>query len=213
MARGNKPRKWSNMKGTLPDHPEQVELTDRVKEILKRKDALAGKSMKELAIEYDALEQEEEFEELTRYERNIEYEAVERSVLEQLEKVREVAGTDLWRGEGQTFSPKYTLSPVVEDPVALMDWVKATKQESLLRLLPSALQSIVTEAMNTEISLALTPAERAALKPGQPGSGQPPPGVTVFLRTSVNHTSGRKKARRSSGPDDAPPIPGPFDEE
>jgi hypothetical protein len=207
----NKPRKWSNLKGQIADDPEQVELTPRMRTVLQEVDKRRMKEngdpvgMNDLALEWSGLEEEEAFEELRKSERNVTFEALERRILEELERVKEVAGTDLWRGEGQTFSPKYMLNVHVTDPVALLQWVKDTQQEHLLTIPVGRLKGIVGEAMNTDVAAALTPAERAAMKPGAPGSGQPPPGVGVTLHTTVHHTSSTRT--RSSKPDD---DEGPF---
>lgn len=203
MAR-NKPRKWSNLKGQLPAVEEPSEWMMKV---LAEKDKLAGKSMAELKDEYAALEEEQRFEDLARAERNIKFAALEKRILEELAKIKELAGTDMWRGDGHTFSPKYTPRPVVKDPAALMDWIKQRGLQELLSLPSARLKSIVVEALNTEMAAMMSPAERAALKPGDPGSGMPPPGVEVFLHETVHHTSGTKKSARRSSDDtdeDAP---------
>jgi hypothetical protein len=198
MAR-NKTRKWSNLKGAVPDAPDQVELTPRMLEIFQEKDARAAKTMDELTAEYAALEEEEAYEALAAAKRSILYEALDRRILEELDKIKAIAGTDMWRGQGRTASPKYTPNPIVKDPAALKAWIKDNKLEDLLTLSSPRLKSIVCEALDSEIALALTPAQRAQLKPGEPGSSQPPPGVEVFLRTSVHHTSAK---RRAITPDD-----------
>jgi hypothetical protein len=204
MAR-NKPRAWSNLKGQLPDYQGPDDTSERRQAILKEADERAARTMDELAAEWDALEEEEEFEELARKERNIKYAALEIIILRQLEKVKEVAGTDMWRGDGQTFSPKFTPRPIVSDPAALMAWIKAKSLESLLTLSTGRLASLVKEALDMDAAAVLTPAERAALQPGDPASGAPPPGVTTFLQTSVHHTSTKtKRARRVEDAD------GPF---
>lgn len=195
MARRKK-RQWSNLKGQIPDDPEQVVMSERMEKVLKEKDERADKSMNDLAQEFASLEEEESFEELARSERNIKFEAIERRILEELEKIQGIAGTDMWRGDGHTFSPKYQARPIVTDPAKLMQWVRDTGQEALLRLLPSTLQSIVNEALNTDLAATLTPAQRAALEPGSAGSGVPPPGVQVVLRTTVNHRGPGRKRRQ-----------------
>lgn len=192
MGRANKPRKWSNLKGIVPDDPEQVVLTEWMIKVLEAKDERQAKSMQELQDEWSDLEEEEAFAELAQSERNIKYAALERRILEELEKVKAVAGTDMWRGERKTFSPKLTLRPTVNDLSALMQWIHDTGQESQLSLPAPRLKSIVCEAMDTDAAVSMTPAERAALKPGAPASGQPPPGVKVFLQTGVNHTTVKK---------------------
>lgn len=208
MAR-KKVRQWSNLKGQLRPDPEQVELSERMKRVLKEKDERAAKSMNDLALEFASLEEEEAFEALAAHERNIKFEAIERRILEELQKIQDMAGTDMWRGDGHTFSPKYHPRPIVTDPGKLLTWIHDTGQDSLLRLLPPTLQSIVGEALNTDLAATLTPAQRAAMQPGSAGSGTPPPGVDVVLRTTVNHRGPGKKRRQ--GDDEASAAGGPAD--
>lgn len=167
-----------------------------MQKVFEAKDARQAKTMNELALEWADLEEEEEFEELAQSERNIKYAALERRILEELEKVKQVAGTDMWRGEGHTFSPKFTPRPVVTDLPALMAWIKSTGQEHQLTLPKPRLKSIVCEALDTELAASMTVAQRAELKPGDPSSGACPPGVSAFLDTGVHHTGGKRKSKR-----------------
>lgn len=192
-----KTRKWSNLKGTLPEAPPK-ESTEWMQKVFAAKDERAGKTMNELALEYADLEEEEAFAELAASERNIKYAAIERRVLEELAKVEELAGTDMWRGEGQTFSPKNTLRPVIKDPGALMQWIKDTGQEDQLTLPDSRLKNIVAEALSTDAAAMLTPAQRAQLKPGDPASGACPPGVEAYLQIGVHHTSNKPRLPKPS---------------
>ena len=211
MARRDKVRKWSNLKGQIP---EAVDLSPRGQEVIKEADARRNKetgdpvTMDDLALEWNGLEEEEAFEDMARDGRNIVYDALTKRILEELDRVKTMAGTDLWRGQDQTFSPKYMLNIRVTDPVALRKWVEETGQQHLLTIPVGRLKGIVGEAMNTDSAAAMTPAERAQLKAGQPGSGMPPPGVEVSLFTTVHHTStaAGKKTRGSSDPDDSGPF-------
>lgn len=226
MARRDKTRKWSNMKGQIPD---AVDLSPRAALVIAEADKRRWKpavepsgalvevvpgvqvevTMDDLAAEYNNLEEEEAFEDMARDRRNIVYDALTKRILEEIEKVKAIAGTDMWRGQDQTFSPKYMLNIRVTDPVALRKWVRETDQEHLLTLPSGRLKAIVGEALNTDAAAAMTPGERAALKPGMPASGQPPPGVEVSLFTTIHHTSTKpgKRTRGSSDPDD---TSGPF---
>lgn len=208
MGRRNKPRKWSNLKGQVADVP--VEMSPWMQEVMAQADARGDRSMEDLAKEYYALEQEATLARQAESKRNILFAAIDRCILKHLERVKEVAGTDLWRGaEGGTFSPKFTPHPVVADPVALMQWLRDTDQLHLLTLPKSRLKSIVCEALDTELASSLTPAQRALIKPGDPSSGAPPPGVNVFLHTGVHHTS----PRSTHLPNDAEDTFGPFEDE
>lgn len=216
MPRKDKFRKWANLKGQVPDDASQVELTPRTLEVIAEADKRRVKlvddtpvpiTMDDLAQEWSGLEEEEEFESLAKDKRNILYDALTRRILEELERVKAIAGTDLWRGEGQTFSPKFMLNIRVTDPVKLRAWVEETGQQHLLTIPRGRLNGIVSEAMNVDSAVALTPAERAKLKPGQPGSGQPPPGVEVSLFTTVHHTAPGRKTRGTIDPDEPT---GPF---
>lgn len=211
MARRDKTRKWANKKGVLPD---AVDLSPRAQEVIKAADERRQKddgtpvTMDDLASEWNNLEEEEAFEKLAIEGRNIIYDALTKRILEELERVKNLSGTDMWRGQDQTFSPKYMLNIRITDPIALRKWVEQTGQQHLLTIPAGRLKGIVGEAMDTDSAAAMTPAERANLKPGQPGSGQPPPGVEVSLFTTVHHTSTKpgKKTRGSSDPDDSGPF-------
>jgi hypothetical protein len=211
MARRDKVRKWSNLKGVLP---EAVDMSPRALEVAKEADARRQKetgdpvAMDDLAQEWNGLEEEEAFEDMARQQRNIIYDALTRRILEEIEKVKAIAGTDLWRGQDQTFSPKFMLNIRVTDQQALRRWVEETGQQHLLTIPSGRLKGIVGEAMNTDAAAAMTPAERAQLKAGMPGSGQPPPGVEVSLFETVHHTSTKpgKKTRGTSDPDDGGPF-------
>lgn len=194
-----KKRAWANLKGTLPDASEN-QPDEYTQKVLVAKDARQGQTLAEMAQEWATLEEEEEFEDRTRYERNIKYRALELRILEELETVKAVAGTDIWRGEGQTFSPKHMLNVRITDPRALRDWVEQTGQQDQLTLPIGRLKAIVGEALDTDAAANMTPAQRSTLKAGDPASGAPPPGVAVALHTTVHHTSGTRK--RSAAPDD-----------
>jgi hypothetical protein len=81
----------------------------------------------------------------------------------------------------------------VENPQALLAWVREKNMEALLTLPSGRLNSIIAEAYNEDIVAILSPDQRATLEPGDPGSFAPPPGVKVFLQEGVHHTSKRKK--------------------
>jgi hypothetical protein len=206
MARKKTGGKWSNLKGQFPE-ATPVELSDRMVEVFAAKDARKDATMDELIAERAALEEEEAFEDLARADRSVKYEALDRRILEELDKVKQIAGTDMWRGDGRTASPKITPQPIVEDIVALTEWIKDTGlYDTLFTLSKPRLKATVCEALETDAAAALTPAQRAALKPGAPGSGAPPPGVKVHLRTTVHHTSAKQRAPRhvAADPDDVP---------
>lgn len=194
MARRNKPRKWSNLKDQLPAPPprQNSEWFDKV---IAAKDARAGSTMNELAQEYELLCAEEEAAAQARSERNIKFEALDRRILEELEKVQAVSGQDMWRGVGQTFSPKFDPYPIIEDKQALRAWVLERGMDLLLTLPKSTLKSLVKEAFDTDLAAQMSPGARAKLKPGDAGSGAAPPGVTVFLKTGVHRTGGSKRSR------------------
>lgn len=210
MAR-NKPRANAHLLGKIPDAP--VEISERMSKVLAEKDKRRTKddgtpyTMDDLAGEYGSLEEEEEFEDLAKTARSVVFEALERRILEELERVKTIAGTDMWRGQGQTFSPKYVLNVHVDDPIALRRWIKDTDQEHVLSIPAPRLKSIVAEALNPEIAVSMTPEQRIALKPGAPGSMQPPPGVSVTMHTTINHTNSAAKQRRASlAPDEDAPF-------
>lgn len=199
MAR-NKPRAWSNQVGKLPEPPSN-EPSEWMQEVLREKDKRQDKTMDELMAEYATLEAEEAIAAKAQSARNVLYAAIDKRILEELAKVKQVSGQDMWRGNGHTCSPKHTPRPVIEDPEALRKWIKETGQEDQLTLPQGRLMSILTEAMQTDMSAILTPAQRAQLKPGDPGSGAPPPGVKVFLHTGVHHTTPKARPAAENPPD------------
>lgn len=209
-----KPRKWSNLKGVIPDADSGV-ITPWMKKVLAAKDTRAEHSMATLADEYAGLKAADKKAEEDSSKRKVLYKALELRVLEELKKVKEVAGMDTWQGAaGQSFSPKFTPRPVVKDPEALMAWIHETKQTEQLTLPGARLKAIVCEALDTKVAAVLTPAQREQLKPGDPASGAPPPGVDVFLQTSVSWTGGKRSANAdpsealadesSTGPEEGP---------
>jgi len=208
MAR-NKVRKWSNLKGQVPDAPE-TQPSEWMQEVFKAKDARQTKSMDELQQEYGELVAADEADKAAASERNIKYAALDRRILEELEKVKQVSGQDMWRGNGHTFSPKFSPRPVVEDKQALRAWITETGQEDQLELPTGRLNAIIAECMNTDLAAILTPAQRATLRPGDPGSGMPPPGIKLFLQTSVHHTSAKAKPTTAASTPDADGDDGPF---
>lgn len=208
MAR-NKVRKWSNLKGQVPDAPVN-ETTEWMQEVFREKDARKDKSMDELQEEYAQLSEADEAAEAERAKRNIKYAALDRCILTKLEDVKKVSGQDMWRGNGHTFSPKFSPRPVVEDKAALRAWIKETNQEDQLELPTGRLNAIIAECMNTDLAKILTPAQRAMLRPGDPGSGIPPPGIKLFLQTSVHHTSPKVRPGGAAPDDESEPNDVPF---
>lgn len=190
-----KPRKWSNLDGKIPDEPVKVderELKVRAEmdkaRFVETGDGSRPATMRDFALEYASLCEEEAFEDKARKLRSVRYEALERIIRQELAKIQEMAGTDMWRGEGQTFSPKFTIIPVVTDKAALRRWVDDNDMTEMLELPGSKLKEVLTECMDSDLAATMTPAQRAALKPGMPGSMQPPPGVAVFMKKGVNRT-------------------------
>lgn len=207
MARKKSCNKWSN----VPDAP--VEMSDRFKAVLEEADKLRWHpvdepsdvrepfTMTDLQNEWVALEEEEAFAELAAAQRSIKFDALERRILEELEIVKRVSGSDMWRGDHKTFSPKFTPRPQVKDLHALMQWIESTGQRDQLTLPAPRLKAIVCEALDTELAASMTPAQRAALKPGDPASGVPPPGVEAYLDRGINHRTVRIT---HAGDDDGP---------
>lgn len=177
-----KARKWSNLHGHIEE--AVVEVTEHELAIRAKADEWRGESMNDLAAGYQALVEEEEFEELAAKKRSIAYEALERLIGDELKKVEELSGQDMWRGEGQTFSPKTTPIPVVYDKAALMKHIADTGQQSLLSLSGPTLRALVNDAL--EAIVLMTPAERAALV--NVALDKPVPGVKLYLLKGVHRT-------------------------
>jgi hypothetical protein len=187
-----KSRAFSNLKGVVPDYKE-VTASDRQLRVNAETDKRAAKSMMELADEYGELCLSDDAAAAEAKERNIKFEALERRILPILENAKAQGYGDMWRGLGQTFSPKYKPRPAVKDRSALLKWIKDTGQEDQLTLPDGRLGEIIKEAFDEQIAMALHPDDRAKLKPGQPGSMQAPPGVEVYLQTTVHHTGGKQQ--------------------
>lgn len=198
MAR-SKVRKWSNLKGSLPDIEEA--LSPRLTLVLQAAQDRAALTMLELSREYAKLEEQADAAKEADTARNIHFEALDLLILKALEHIKAVAGTDTWHGEGHTFSPQYMPHPLVKSPELLLEWIHETGQEEQLSLPKGRLNAIVKEALDAELAASLTPAQRALLTPGAPGSFQPPPGVEVYLRTTVHHTGPRKRKEESEDED------------
>lgn len=186
MAR--KPKKWSNMEGVVPAVPQDT-LSPWFQKVLKEKDTLADLSLLELDARYAVLVAEEKAEEEARRLRNIKYKALEMRMLEELEKVATVSGQETWRGNGTTLSPKRSLRPTVKDKAKLKEWLGERDMEDLLELPSGRLNSIVADAFDAENASMLTPAQRATLTAGLPGSQLAPPGVEVFMEKTINRTA------------------------
>lgn len=188
-----KQRKWSNLKDALPpaNAPATTELTPRQQRVNALADERAGRSLKELEAERQALIKQDEVASAAQKMRNELYEAIDRQILRALYKMKEDTGNDLWRGQnGATLSPKYQPLTVVEDEAALLKWIHENGlEEEMFQLSKSALKTRVEEALNTEIAKLMTQEQRSQLKPGEPASGAPPPGVKVFLLHTITHRS------------------------
>jgi len=149
-------------------------------------------NMAELADEQERLELIDAEAAQAASERGVIYNALERRMLEELAKIQEASGQDMWRRPGMTLSPKFSPQAMVKDRAALLAWVKETGQEALLSLGPQALKGIITNAYNQELAALMTPAQRSKLTAGLPASMLPPPGVEVYLRPGVNRSGGKR---------------------
>lgn len=171
MGRKQK-RAWSTLKGQIPDAPDEGDHAAKIGAAIAERE---NRSMTELVREYNALVAEEEAAKAEEKTRNVRYAALERLINKQLETM----GTDIWRGEGVSVSPKYSIYPSVKDPVALREHMVATGQEDKLTVpwprLRSDLEEMLKEAM-----------ERSK-QTGDALQLDVPEGVEVFLKTSINH--------------------------
>ena len=176
-------RKWSNLDvpGEEPSQAEPTERELKVRELTARR---SDKTMKELAAEYAAVVEEEEFADRMAAMRSILYEALERRILQDLKTVEEVSGRDIWRGEGQTFSPQILVIPQVKDRAKLLQHIKDTNQEALLTLPDPRLRSIVVKMLESLVEM--TPAQRAE---SNINLAEPLPGVTIFTKTVVHRST------------------------
>lgn len=191
-----KPRKWSNLKGQVPAAPGE-DNNERLQRIQSERAKHEGKNMAELAAEWAALDREFTAATLAEKERNIKYDALEPLILAALDQIQALASTDIYRGPTGTFSPRYKPLPTVTDRPRLLQWIRDIGQaDRLVTDLPGAtLSDIIEAAYNKDVAALLTPAERAALQPGFPGSMQPPPGVNVYLKTAVGRTGADKPVK------------------
>jgi len=178
-----KKRQWTNLKGAVPE--EVVEVSEKELAIRAATDERRNKSMKELAAEYQGLVEEEEFADLAAKKRDIEYQALERLIGDELKRVQELSGQDTWRGEGQMFSPKISIIPVVADKETLTKFIKDEGMEALLTLEYPRLKSLVVSTL--EKFATMTPEERAALPSGVT-IATPVPGVKLFIKNGIHRT-------------------------
>lgn len=188
-----KKRQWSNLRGLVPEAEDKVddrELAIR-QAIAEREDhedengkPIRAKTTAELAAEYGDLCEEEEFEDLAKKKRSVTYEALERMFREKLERIHEQTGHDTFRGEGQMFSPKTLIIPIVHDPKKLRKHIDDLGMNELLELPSGRLKSLVVEQL--EKFEQMTPAERAACPHTLV---EPVPGVKLFIRRSVHRTT------------------------
>jgi|SRR5579859_2184816 len=180
-----KPRKWSNLEGQLPAPPSQ-DPPEWVQKILDAKDFRHDYTLADIEAEFAALDKEEERAKAEASDRNIRYAALESLALDRIK----ADGIDLWRGKLFSISPRFALHANVIDKAALVEWVKTTDRAELLSVMPGTVTSLAGQALDLEAAAAMTPAQRAEIKPGEPGSGATPPGIAVFLRPTIN----RRKA-------------------
>lgn len=182
-----KKRQWSNLEGVVPEVAED-ELSEREVNIRTAMDQFreTTPAMKELAQEYQALVEEENFADLEARKRSVKFEALERLIRQQLKTVEEVSGQDMWRGEGQTFSPKTTIIPTVRDKEALIAYIKANGMEDTLTLPAPRLKSLVIDML--EAFETMTPAQRVELSRKGITLENPIPGVELYLKPGVHRT-------------------------
>lgn len=188
-----KGRQWSNLRGLVPeqDEREPTEKELKIREAVAEREehvdedgaAVPAKTMRELAAEYSDLCEEEEFEDLAKKQRAIKYEAVERIFREKLEAIHEQTGHDTFRGEGQLFSPKTMIFPVVYDPAKLRKHIDDLGMTELLELPSGRLKSLVVEQL--EKFETMSPAERAECVHTPV---EPVPGVKLFIKRTVHRT-------------------------
>jgi hypothetical protein len=188
-----KKRQWSNLRGIVPEQDEK-EPTEReiaIREAIAEREAhetedgvpIREKTLLELAGEYADLCEEEEFEDLAKKQRSVKYEAIERIFREKLETIHQMTGHDTFRGEGQLFSPKTLVIPIVYDPKKLRKHVDDLGMNELLELPSGRLKSLVVEQL--EKFETMTAAERAECPHTLV---EPVPGVKLFIKRSVHRT-------------------------
>jgi hypothetical protein len=179
-----KAKQWKTV--GLPSEPED-EQSERFQEIIRLKDARAGLQLAELVEEFNDVQDERDIiskrdAQLSRLE-----EALERLILEHIDK----QGAEQIKIGGRTFSERIDVLPNVTDKKALFEWVKETCPE-FLKIGEGHLKTLVKEALDPEVAATMTPAQRAGLKAGEPGSNKLPPGVGAYTRRTLGSPRSKK---------------------
>lgn len=187
-----KKRQWSNLRGLVPEKEEELserELAIR-ESVATREDhedeegkLVRAKTMLELAEEYSGLCEEEDFEDLAKKKRSIAYEAIERILRSKLEDIETMTGHDTFRGDGQLFSPKTLVIPIVYDKAKLRKHIEDEGMTEMLELPKGKLTEMVNDVL--EKFETMTPAQRAESKATLV---EPVPGVKLFIKRSVHRT-------------------------
>lgn len=172
-----KAKQWTSL--GLPAEPEDKQ-SERFQEIIRLKDERAQIKLADIVEELNDVKDERDLiskrdQQLSRLE-----EALERLILDALD----TQGADQIKIGGRTFSERVDVIPLVEDRDAMLNWVKQTCPE-LLKVDSGNLKTIVKEALDPEVAATMTPAQRAALEAGQPGSNKLPPGVGAYTRRTL----------------------------
>jgi hypothetical protein len=179
---GKKSKQWSTL--GLPPVADDNEQSAWFKRMLAFKDERAATPIDDLAQEYNDLEDELAIIDARRSELTALKEALDRTILQRMDDQR-IEKLNLL---GQTFSERIDIQPKVKDRTAFYDWIRETKQEELFKVDHGHIKTMVKDALDPEVVMTLTPAQRAALKVGEPGSGQCPPGLEAAAKRTLGRT-------------------------
>lgn len=178
--------KWSTLKGKLPEVPED---STRLDLLHAEQDKHSGKPLVELTKEYNSRRDELNAIKEREKELNLEVEALERLIVKALND----SGSDIWRGNGYSFSESVEPYPSVQNSADVVRWVKENGMEDLLTLNYQRLSSIVKEHItegNVDIETEVLGRDAEGNEITRETIKTKIPGVNVFLKSGLS----RRKA-------------------
>ena len=178
---GKQSKKWASVGLPLIEDDTEKQWFKRVLEL---KDERKDQNIAQLVEQYPDLEDELALIDSRRSELTALKEALDRRVMEELKKT----GADRMTIGGYTVSTTGDVQPKIEDRTKFFEWVEEQGMDDLFTIQHGRVKQLAKEALDPEVAESLTPAARAALEPGYPGSGQLPPGVTARYEPRLSKT-------------------------
>jgi hypothetical protein len=176
---GKKAKQWASL--GLPAVADDREHSPWFTKMLALKDERAALPVDALADEYNEVEDELAIIDARRSELTALQEALDRLILAYMDN-QKIEKLSL---KGRTFSERIDIQPKVRDRQAFYAWLKETGQEDIFTVNHGNIKTIVKDALDPEVALSMTPAQRAAMQPGEAGSGQCPPGLEAATQRTL----------------------------